>query len=424
MTALLAAVGLAAVVLSHQLVESEIDSFLDTQLRKMALNAGPGFASPAPDAAAADEAEDELVVQIYDSSGRLVHDSAPSVGMPSLDRAGYSNVRAAGEDWRVYRVADSRRAVQVGQRQSFRANLAARAATGAALPLLLALPLAWLVISWSLSQILLRLRDLSTRLADRGVKETEALAVDLVPTEIAPLIDAMNTLIGRHQEALDQQKRFVSDAAHELRTPLAALQIQVDNLQAQELDRDAREIVADLKAGVLRSSALIRQLLKLARLDAPVSASGESVDLGDALRDAAADFISLAGARDLSFDFNLLENARVIVNAADLRIILGNLLDNAVRYSTPGGTILLRLRKLEEGARIEIADAGHGITPEALPRLFDRFFRAAPPDVVGTGLGLAIAKAAADRNGVALELRNRDDGPGAIATLSFPAVTG
>jgi two-component system OmpR family sensor kinase len=419
-TILLAVVGFAAVVLSYVFVKNETNSFLDTQLRKIALNAGPGLSAGAQTPFPGDEPEDELVVQIFDKSGRLVHDSSPTIGMPQLSQLGYSDVRAAGEDWRVYRAADDQHAVQVAQRRSFRENLAARAATGAAVPLLLAIPLAWLVIGWSLGQILQRLGDVSEEMAEQSLGAKNPIDAALVPIEIASLVLAMNRLIGRHQDALDQQRRFVSDAAHELRTPLTALQIQVDNLQAQKLGAEATEIAGDLREGVHRSSVLIRQLLKMAQMDSPVGSAPEIIDLADVVRQAAAELIPIASAKRLDLAFDLDECVQVSVTPADLRLLVTNLLDNAVRYSSPGGSIDLRIRKSKRRVMLEIGDTGCGIPAESLPRVFDRFFRASSLDVEGTGLGLAIAKAAADRNGIGISLRNRDDGSGVIAAVTFP----
>lgn len=421
-TILLAVVGLAAVVLSYALVRDETNSFLDTQLRKIALNAGPGLSPGSQTPVPGEEAEDELVVQIFDRSGHILHDSAPTIAMPELRQLGYSDVHAGGEEWRLYRAVDDQHAVQVAQRQSFRESLATRAATGAAVPLLLAIPLAWLVIGWSLSQILQRLGDVSEEIAEQSLSAKKPVDAAAVPTEVAPLIIAMNRLIGRHQDALDQQRRFVSDAAHELRTPLTALQIQVDNLQALKLDSEATEIAGELRDGVHRSSVLIRQLLRMARMDGLMTTEPEELQISDIVRQAAAELIPVAAEKRINLAFELSASALVLAHPADVRLIITNLLENAVRYTPPDGSIDLTIESSGRYVLLKISDTGCGIPAEALPRVFDRFFRASSPDIEGTGLGLAVAKVAADRNGIGIRLRNRDDRSGVIAEMTLMGV--
>ena len=232
-TVLLSVIGLAASALAYLYAYDAATEFLDGQLRQIALNAGAGV-SPADAPAQADQdPEDQFAVTIWDVQGSLVHASLPSVHIPLEIRPGYANAKAAGEDWRVYTAGDSRRMIQVAQQEVVRQEIAQTAALGAAAPVLIAIPLAWLVVGWAMNRMLARLNTLSIELAERSVGATAPIALDGIPAEVAPLARSMNSLIVRLHDAVEAQRQFVSDAAHELRTPLAGMQIQVENLSRE-----------------------------------------------------------------------------------------------------------------------------------------------------------------------------------------------
>jgi two-component system, OmpR family, sensor kinase len=231
----------------------------------------------------------------------------------------------------------------------------------------------------------------------------------------------MNALIGRHQRAVDRQRQFVSDAAHELRTPLSALQIQVDNLKTHVKGRTQNEITDELNAGVHRATALVEQLLRLARLDDGGSLrTRKDIDLEDLVAAAVADHVAIAMQKDVDLGLSVSDGVGLRVCDPDTRVLFSNLVDNAVRYTSNGGTIDVVVKRQGREALVEVVDSGCGIPDAALPRIFDRFFRAAPPDIEGTGLGLAIAKAVADRNGFRLTIGNRQDAAGVVARVHLP----
>jgi len=417
-TALLGVVGAGAVAASYHFVKVEADSLLDTQLREIALNAGEGLSEDAVPRMA-HEIEDEVVVQIWDASGEAVL-RAPSVNIPRQPKLGFTDVEFDGKSWRVYTSSDGMRTAQVAQRWSVREELAGKAALGAAFPIVGAVPVAWVVIIWAINRLLRRLGGFAKALARRSVDAKDPIAADNVPPEIAPLNAALNELIGRHQRAVDRQRRFVSDAAHELRTPLAALQIQVDNLKTHAKGAQ-REAIDELNGGVRRASALVEQLLRMARLDdASSSRRRIDVDLKDLVAAAVADHVAIAMKKDVDLGLSNNETCNVRVSTPDVGVLLSNLVDNAIRYTPSGGTIDVVLKREGTNALVEVVDSGCGIPPPALPRIFDRFFRAAPADIEGTGLGLAIAKAIADRNGLRLTIVNRQDAQGVIAQVQIP----
>ncbi|MDB5617265.1 HAMP domain-containing sensor histidine kinase [Tardiphaga sp.] len=231
----------------------------------------------------------------------------------------------------------------------------------------------------------------------------------------------MNALIGRHQHALETKRRFVADAAHELRTPLAPLQIQIDNLRSQDLATPIREMATDLLAGIRRAVYSVNQLLTMARADASAERDLEEIEVATLIRFVASGFTSISEAKSVHLSVDVEDGIRVVSRPPDVQLVLTNLIDNALRYSEPGGEIPIGGRRDAGIVAITITDDGCGIPEVALPLIFDRFFKAASQDVVGTGLGLAIAKTAADRSGMSIAITNRPDARGVKAILEMPA---
>jgi two-component system, OmpR family, sensor kinase len=414
-TALMVIVGAAAVAASYHFAKGETVELLDDQLHQISLVAWPS-ANALP--RIIPEIENEVFVQIWSATGEPNQTSL--INIPQQPKPGFADIEFAGESWRVYTSRDDQRTVQVAQHQSARNEIAQQAALGAALPILGALPIAWLVGVWATSRLLDRLAGFAETLAHRSIDAKDPIPLGNVPVEIAPMIAAINVLIGRHQQAVDQQRRFVSDAAHELRTPLAALQIQVDNLTTHANGIQS-EAIDEMSAGVRRACTLVQQLLRMARLEDCASSSGRTdVDLKDLVAGVVADHVAVATQSDI--DLGLSDNDAFGLHLYDpeARVMFANLLDNAIRYTPPGGTIDVILKRDGNDALVEIVDSGCGIPNAALPRIFDRFFRAAPPEIEGTGLGLAIAKAIADRNGFRLSVVNRQGSAGVVAQVQIP----
>lgn len=418
-TVLLMIVGFAAAATAYVFVKHEVNSFQDNALQEVALNAGLIYRHEIQPRIEA-ELEDQLVVQIWDHDGKLLHRSGPHVDIPYRTDLGYFDATAGGENWRVFRASDPQHAVQISQRWSAREEVAAYAAAGAAVPLIVAIPIAWLLIAWSVKRVLSGLGQLSADIGERSADARDALSLTGVPIEITPLVGAMNSLIDRHQQALETQRRFVSDAAHELRTPLAALQIQIDNLRARELSGPTRDIATDLLEGIRRAGYLVNQLMTMVRADASMEGEVETVDVAALVNLVVSGFVPIAETKGVRLIVDVEENIPMTTRASDVQLLLSNLLDNAVRYTGPGGRVNVHGKRLDGSAVIDIVDNGCGIPEAALPFLYDRFFRAAPPDIEGTGLGLAIARTAADRNGFHIAIENRTDCRGAKATVKIP----
>jgi two-component system OmpR family sensor kinase len=423
LTVLLTVFGLVTAVASYLTAGYEADDFFDNQLRQIALYAwgvpqgirSDGMVAPPHDQ------EDDFLIQVWDSDGAAVMSSDPSRPVPRGEATGLSDVTAGGIVWRVYTAVDPARTVQVSQQMEVREELAADASLRATIPIALLIPLSWLVLNWIIGRAIGRLDQVAAEVADREAKGLTPIPVEAAPVEIRPLISAMNGLVQRLQSALSQQRRFVADAAHELRTPLAAIALQVSNLAAA-IGNDPKYAarIADLQAGSARATALVGQLLRLARFESgDATPQDQRVALLPLVIESLERFAPLAEHR--SIDLGLDQDAAPVVHGAaeELRVLIDNLIDNAIRYTPAGGTVDVILRNESGGPVLQVRDTGPGIPAASLPRVFERFFRASPAEIEGSGLGLAIAKAAADRNHVQLALANRTDRTGLCATLRF-----
>ena len=229
----------------------------------------------------------------------------------------------------------------------------------------------------------------------------------------------MNGLILRVRETIDSQRHFMLDAAHELRTPLAALQLQIENLAQSQSQQDLDDRIDELKSGIQRASHLVAQLLHMARYGAEKQTIRSSVDLGQLVKSCIGDFIPVSEKHKIDLGMTQDKSALIWAHAGDLRILFNNLLDNAIRYTPEGGRIDVSIVVDGQKAIVEIMDNGPGIPEALLSRVFDRFFRVGGHETEGSGIGLAIVGAIAKQESAEIGLRNRSDRTGLVAAVSF-----
>lgn len=420
---LLLLIGLVTTVTSYVLVMRQTNVLLDNQLRQIAHYIGeapPGEIRPIPYNSSY-ETEENFVVQVWYAGEATARSSNPSLAIPRRDKRGFADVQLPAKGWRTFTDVDTRRTVQVSQRLDVRHELAADAALRAAIPIAILIPLSWLLLGLVIDRLIRRLDRLAASVAERQVTSKEPIPVDDVPRELAPFIRAINDLLFRLQASMEQQRRFVSDAAHELRTPLAALKLQVGNVRSIANTLAVKERLDEVDQGVTRASALVQQLLRLARYEAEASpAPPEPTDIGLLASECVAAMVPLARSRGMVLKLDAIELPSVDTSPGDLKVLVSNLLDNAVRHSTEAGTIEVRVAPEGVDILLSIMDEGPGIPAPLLPRVFERFYRVAGQEVEGSGLGLAIAHSIAERHGMALSLRNRSDRSGLIAELRIP----
>jgi two-component system OmpR family sensor kinase len=262
-----------------------------------------------------------------------------------------------------------------------------------------------------------------SQVASRQADDLSPVSENGLPDEVRPLVQELNLLFGRVKTAFEAQQNFVADAAHELRTPLAALKLQVQGLE-RSAGAEARGIaVARLTAGIERATRLVEQLLVLARQEASAAggAARRPVDLAELARRAVADLAALAQAKGVDLGVHQAEPAAALGQPEALNILVRNLVDNAVKYTPGGGTVDLSVRKLAGAIEVVVEDSGPGIPPEERERVFDRFYRVPGSEASGSGLGLAIIRAIAERHGARLALGQSARLGGLAATVTFPA---
>jgi signal transduction histidine kinase len=419
------AVGSAAAALSYWSYAQMVDAFMDDQMQQLAatIAANPGV-HPAPQSVERVHRWGAYVVQVYGPDGRLRATSSAHVELGLVAQEGFHDAAAGGLRWRVYTVPAAAAApdrVQVLQSAAFRDRLAAERAGAAVAPVLLLLPLS-LFILWALARAMsLALREIACQAAQQDEHHIAELSVRGVPQEIVPMVLSFNSLLRRLREAFATQRRFVQDAAHELRTPITAIALQLENMHQDVQCEAAAGRYGQLHAGVRRAQRLVEQLLRLSRQEAAGADGPAMVDLQAQLRESMNTLIGLADQRSIDLGFvGPPAAARPLTLhcvAGDLRSLLDNLIENALRYTPQGGVVDVRLLQEQGRIAVEVVDTGPGIPQDLLPRVFDRFFRVPGTSAEGSGLGLAIARGAAQRCGLALTLRNRGDRSGLVARI-------
>ncbi len=405
---------------TYRAARHEADTLFDYHLRQIALAVRDQSFSGAKDFLA-DDGNVDYVIRIWDFSGLTVYYSKPHESLPELTQLGYSLALTSEGQWRVFALQYHGMTIAVAQPMRVRNRLAADAAWNTLRPFFFLLPavglLVWVLVGFGLRPL--------ARLADsvhkRSADSLTPLPDEGLPEEIRPLAAALNDLLARLQAAFSVQRDFVADAAHELRSPLTALQLQVQ-LVERAADEDARRAALDeLKHGLQRASHTVRQLLTLARQEpGAVTMPMARVDLSALSRDAVVDQARLADESGIDLGLTRADNdAFIIGDAGALRILLANLIGNAVRYTPRGGRVDVSCGREDTGVRLEVADTGPGIAENERERVFDRFYRGAGAQASGSGLGLAIVRTIADRHGASVVLQSAAGG-GLAAIVVFP----
>lgn len=303
--------------------------------------------------------------------------------------------------------------IAAGQATEVRDEIAINSALHTVVPLAILLPL----LVWLTVRIVRRELGPVTRLAEtmdeQSAVRPEALPDDHVPDEIAPFVRAINRLLDRVNRQIAEQRRFIADAAHELRSPLTALSLQVQNLEKAETLETMRQRAIPLRTGIERARRLTEQLLSLARSQANSPAT-QAVDVSKMARDLLAEYLPLAEARDIDLGLDDAGNVWLVAEPRMLHLVFKNALDNALRYTPRHGEVTLHLYTEGEEAVIEVIDSGPGIPVDERDRVFDSFYRIEGVGGEGSGLGLAIVRDAAARLGGTVSLHGRPANSGLV----------
>lgn len=434
LASLLSVVVLASIVLgalTYRGALREAEALFDYQLEQMALSLRDQGAITLDEAHALSNPRFDFVVQIWSFDGRLIYASRPDAGLPPRAVLGLTDIRTStglsSTTWRVYSTVSNNgfgdRIIQVAQPLRIRSALAANAALRGMLPLLALTPLLAAAVWWTVAAALRPLQRLAADVRQRNAASLDEVSAANLPDEVAPLVQALNGLLTRLQRAFEAQRGFVANAAHELRSPLTALKLQAQLIERSPDDAARRAAVAELRAGIDRATHLVEQLLTLARNEPGAQTRpATQVDLAEAVRLAVAETVGAAAAKQI--DLTLHADTPVIVqgHADALRILARNLVDNAVRYTPPGGQVDICVEAPDGAARLSVDDSGPGIAPPERERVFERFYRGTAGPVDGSGLGLAIVRGVALQHNAQVQLSDSRLG-GLRAVAQWPQPT-
>ena len=434
-TLLIGAIGISLV--SYVSTLHEMNEVFDENLRQVALSVASYHhaghrgddASGSGLKAGNDKGVDpaDLVTSTWSLEGKLTFSSDPSASIPFGRQPGAALVRAAdGTGWHVYTVVSDEGVVQSAQSVSTRRESAVESATKLFVPLVALLVLIGAFLVFALRRGLRPLDAAADHVAARTAVSLEPIGVDGVPREIHPLVQAIDAMMQRLSIAFDTQRRFVADAAHELRTPITALRLQSQLLQQAEGDASRQAAFAELRAGIARSEHLVNQLLRLSRADPSIAASRlERVDLADLVRSVVATWCVQAEHKGIDLGAGGRRSLEVEADREQLLVMLNNLVGNAIRYTQRGGVVDVAADEIDGRPAVLVTDNGRGIPEGERVRVFDRFYRGegtqSDAETAGTGLGLSIVQAVAHRHGAVVRLQTAPSGHGLEASVVFPS---
>lgn len=411
--ALLAGIGI------FRTARSEANELFDYELRTVAISLPADIASTA--SALRDSAEfrglsdDRLFIETWDARGNSIYRSLEGIALPRFP-AGIRTIERNEYHWRVFGMEQGSRFIQVAQPISVRDDLALRLALRTLWPLCLLIPALIVIVMLVVRRGLRPLKGISGALQMRSFNSLEPLRLEgRVPVELKPLVDALDDLLERLAAASQAQRVFIADAAHELRSPLAALKLQL-----QAVGRDAslaagRQTLARIEGRLNRVIHLVNQILALAREDAEHAPAYTSFSLRGLCERVVADHAPLAEAKRIDLGLECEEPAAgdaymVEADPHGMETLLANLIDNAIRYTQSGGKVDVTLRREPQGLRVSVSDNGPGIEPAERARVSDRFYRIAGTKEQGSGLGLAIAQEIARHHHAALDIGDSPEG--------------
>ncbi len=419
--------AVAAGIFSFQAAFHEANDIQDGQLKEVAslVTAGnlrfmeEGSARYIPDS----EPEAKVVVQELGN-----HSANRLLDLPANLADGIQTLTLAGREWRVVvRTLGADTRVCVGQQTRDRDEIARNSAAATLIPFVVLVPVLVGVVFLLIRHMFKPLTRLAAELdarSDHDLSEIRGTDDTQLPAEIVPFLVANNRLLARVAESVALQRRFVADAAHELRSPLTVLLLQAERLELSEMSTQARERFTSLRNGLMRTRALIEQLLTLAQVqEAANGVEGNRTLVAQGFRRVLEDLVPIAQARQVDIGVIGESDAWVPASETDLAMLLKNLVDNAIRYTPSGGRVDLSVHTDDGRTSIVIEDTGPGVPEDERERVFDRFYRVLGTGQSGSGLGLSIVQTIARRIGAQVTLGDASwsDGRGGLrVTLTFP----
>lgn len=402
---------------TYTAAHNEASDLFDYQLQQIALSLRDQTFQGSAEALANDQSLD-YVIRVWNQTGLTIYSSRRHQSMPELTRLGYSTADSSEGQWRIFAIQYHGMTIAVAQPLRVRDQLATDAAWRTLKPFLLLLPALALIVWLLVSRGLQPLSHLAQSLKRRSPESLEPIQGLDVPEEVAPLVASLNDLLTRLKLARDVQRAFVADAAHELRSPLTALQLQVQLVERADSEAARNAALADLKSGLQRTTHTVQQMLTLARQEPGAAEyAAEPVKLGTVVRSVVVDHQPLAEAKQIDLGVTEADDAAVVFGDVDaLRILLANLVGNALRYTPAGGRVDVACGQRTDGVFLEVTDTGPGIPASDRERVFDRFYRresngmASDGGKSGSGLGLSIVRTIAERHRATISLSDAESG--------------
>ena len=375
------------------------------------------------------EYERKLAFQVWNKDKTLLlHSrSAPTTALSINglipENRGFLDEIVGNHNWRVFALWDDSGSflIQVGERYDVRNELITKISQQVITPLLVSLPFLGLMIWVGIGRGLRPVQRVAEEVVRRDPHHLESMDVGPVPSEIRPLVQGLNNLFDRLKSALETERRFTDDAAHELRTPLAALKTQAQvSLRATD-NEEKQQALQNVVNSVDRATHLVEQMLILARLDPSTDVLvKERINLNELAAEVIAQLVPSAMKRNTNIEITGNEDTFVYADPVSLSIMIRNLVDNAIRYTGDNGEVIVNIDKSQpDQVVLSVSDTGPGIEEELRERVFDRFYRVTGNSSIGCGLGLSIVKRIADLNNLRVELENKKDGNGLVASVHF-----
>lgn len=426
---LTAVLAIAAIMLAFTYFNttSELHDLFTDNLRRIAVVIkGQAFSPTSSQEIPADmdtgELEESYVIQIWDGVGHLTRSSRPDLALPLMKHEGLNQIEQNKETWEVYNLKANNGYVQIAQPQEIVSTMVGESAARAILPFVLCFLVlivgGWIVVGRSLSP----LNQISKSIQSWDADNMQPLKITDVPVEIQPLVSALNSMLLKLDKAMDMQRQFTADSAHELRTPLTAIKLQLDNLLRACSEQERKEAAQRLSEGIDRSIHLATQLLIASRSMAVKTAPDfKNVRLNELVQALMASFAVLASSKKIDIAFDSEAECRIRGDEEGLRVLVSNLLDNAIRYTPQNGKIIVRLGKEQGHPVLEVSDDGPGIPKNERDKVFQRFYRIPGTASTGSGLGLSIVKSVADNHNAAVSVSNGPFQRGTTIRIVFSA---
>ena len=337
-------------------------------------------------------------------------DAGGTLPLPTTLADGLHSLQIGGEAFRVMiKTTSAGERIAVAQESGFRNEIARDGALRTVMPFLILMPVLLLIVADLVRRLFQPIAALSKEIDLRAGQELHPVEDRHLPVEVRPFAVAINRLLARVAQSMETQRRFVADAAHELRSPLTAMSLQAERLADAEMSGLARERLTGLRQGIERGRSLLEQLLSLAKAQSAGDMAKAQISIQGIYRRVLEDLMPLAEAKRIDVGVEGEQDAHLWASELDMIAVVKNLVDNAIRYTPAGGRVDLSVVVSEGKAELRVRDNGPGIPLTERQRVFDPFYRTLGSDSIGSGLGLSIVQTIANRMGAEVRLRFADE---------------